>query len=68
MPEESEAGGKSGNHVICFSCGGFRMIGQPRVYVMTVSESFETGDSMLSWRRCPQCCGKGILPGLKPPV
>ncbi|MGP4020436.1 hypothetical protein [Saccharopolyspora sp. 5N708] len=57
-----------GPNALCFTCGGLRKISEPRLYVVQATEDLQTGMTMAEWRTCPQCEGKGYLPGLHPPV
>lgn len=57
-----------GPNTVCFSCGGFKKISEPRIYVIQATRETETGMTMGEWRTCPQCKGLGILPGITPPV
>jgi len=57
-----------GPNAMCFTCGGLRKISEPRLYVVQATEDLQTGMTMAEWRTCPQCKGKGYLPGLAPPV
>jgi hypothetical protein len=57
-----------GPNTVCFTCGGFRKISEPRVYVIQATAEMQTGMSMGEWRSCPQCASAGQLPGLKPPA
>lgn len=59
---------KSGPNAICFTCGGYKKISEPRIYVIQATEDMQTGMTMGEWRTCPQCQGKGYLPGIVPPV
>ncbi|QIZ35814.1 MULTISPECIES: hypothetical protein [Saccharopolyspora] len=63
--EQMRAGGPN---ALCFTCGGMRKISEPRIYVVQATEDMQTGMTMAEWRTCPQCDGKGYLPGLVPPV
>lgn len=58
----------SGPNAVCFTCGGFRKISEPRVYAVQATEQVTTGMTMAEWRTCPQCHGDGMLRGLHPPV
>ncbi len=57
-----------GPNTVCFSCGGFRKVSEPRVYVIQATSDTRTGMSMGEWRDCPHCGGVGHLSGLIPPV
>lgn len=54
-------------HAVCFSCGGFEKISEPRLYMIQATPDLTTGMTMSEWRPCPQCHGRGYLP-LQPPV
>jgi hypothetical protein len=58
----------SGPHAVCFSCGGFRKVSEPRVYVIQATADMQTGMTMGEWKDCPQCSGAGQLPGIHPPA
>lgn len=58
----------SGPNAVCYTCGGFRKISEPRLYVVQATEEVATGMTMAEWRTCPQCHGDGMLRGLNPPV
>ena len=58
----------SGPNAVCYTCGGLRKVTQPRLYVIQVTEDMQTGMTMNEFRTCPQCDGRGWLPGLVPPV
>lgn len=57
-----------GPNTVCFTCGGFRKVSEPRVYVIQATAEMQTGMSMGEWRSCPQCDSSGQLPGLRPPA
>jgi hypothetical protein len=57
-----------GPNTACFSCGGFRKVSEPRVYVIQATPDLRTGMTMSEWRSCPQCGGSGQLHGLRPPL
>ncbi|MBB5156332.1 hypothetical protein [Saccharopolyspora phatthalungensis] len=59
---------KNGPNSLCFTCAGLRKISEARLYVVQATEDLQTGMTMAEWRTCPQCGGKGYLPGLQPPV
>lgn len=58
----------TGPHAVCFTCGGFRKISEPRVYVIQATTDMQTGMSLGEWRTCPQCQGSGQVRGLCPPA
>ncbi|GAA4867574.1 hypothetical protein [Saccharopolyspora cebuensis] len=70
MPSEQPEGSafERGRNTVCYSCGGFRKISEPRLYEIQATEELTTGMTMGEWRPCPQCDGAGLLPGLRPPV
>lgn len=51
---------------ICFTCGGFQRINNPRLYQIQVDENLVTGMTMGEWKTCPQCHGDGRLPPQAP--
>ncbi|MGW1681318.1 hypothetical protein [Saccharopolyspora sp. NPDC002376] len=57
-----------GPNAICFTCGGFKKVSDPRLYMIQATEDLMTGMTLAEWRGCPQCGGDGILAGLRPPV
>lgn len=57
-----------GPNTLCFLCGGFRHISEPRVYAFQATSDLQAGMTMAEWRTCPQCKGAGQLPGLRAPV
>jgi hypothetical protein len=65
---ETEVNFADGPNAVCFTCGGFRKISEPRLYVIQATADTQTGMTMGEWRTCPQCRGAGQLPGLQPPV
>lgn len=52
---------------MCFTCGGFQKINNPRLYQIQVDDRLTTGMTMGEWKVCPQCGGSGRLP-LRAPV
>lgn len=52
---------------MCFTCGGFQKVNNPRLYQIQVDERLTTGMTMGEWKVCPQCHGAGRLP-LQAPV
>lgn len=58
----------NGPNALCFTCGGFKKVSEPRLYMIQATEDMQTGMTMAEWRTCPQCKGKGFLPGLQPPA
>ena len=52
---------------VCFTCGGFQKIAEPRLYMIQATPDLTTGMTMQEWRTCPQCRGDGLVP-LRPPV
>ncbi|MER7083030.1 hypothetical protein SAMN02982929_01717 [Saccharopolyspora kobensis] len=57
-----------GPNAICFTCGGFKKVSDPRLYMIQATEDLTTGMTLAEWRGCPQCGGDGILTGIRPPV
>ncbi len=57
-----------GPNSLCFICGGYRQISEPRLYVVQATRELRTGMTLGEWRPCPQCAGNGQLPDLHPPV
>ncbi|GAA0539759.1 hypothetical protein GCM10009533_43630 [Saccharopolyspora spinosporotrichia] len=53
---------------VCFTCGGFRKVSEPRIYLIQATADMWTGMTMGEWRTCPQCTGEGQLPGVRPPL
>lgn len=58
----------SGPRAVCFTCGGFRKVSEPRVYVIQATTEIRTAMSLAEWRTCPQCNGSGQMHSLHPPV
>lgn len=58
----------AGPNAVCFTCGGFRKVSEPRVYVIQATAEMRTAMSLAEWRTCPQCGGAGQLPGLRAPA
>ena len=57
-----------GPNAVCFTCGGFRKVSEPRIYLIQATSDLHTAMTMGEWRTCPQCKGTGQLSGLGPPV
>ncbi|MDR7301198.1 hypothetical protein [Haloactinomyces albus] len=57
-----------GPNTLCFTCGGFRRVSEPRVYVIQATTDMQAGMTMAEWRTCPHCRGTGHLRGLDAPV
>ncbi len=68
MSEQDNPAFAQGPNTVCFTCGGFRKLSEPRVYVIQATEELQTGMTMGEWRTCPRCGGSGQLPGVHPPV
>lgn len=66
--EQGEIDFARGPNTACFTCGGFRKVNQPRVYVIQATEELRTAMTMGEWRTCSHCRGAGQLPGLHPPL
>lgn len=64
---EGDAEFAEGPNALCFTCGGFRKISEPRIYVIQATVEMQTGMSLSEWRTCPQCEGAGQLSGLRSP-
>ncbi|GAA2807275.1 hypothetical protein [Saccharopolyspora taberi] len=58
----------SGPNAVCFTCGGFRKVSEPRIYLVQATADLHTGMTLGEWRTCPQCSGAGQLSGTAPPV
>lgn len=57
-----------GPNTLCFTCGGFRQLSEPRVYVIQATADTRAGMTMAEWRHCPHCKGTGHLRGLRAPA
>ncbi|RCW45307.1 hypothetical protein DFQ14_103276 [Halopolyspora algeriensis] len=57
-----------GPNTLCFICGGYRRIGEARLYAVQATSDLQTGMTMAEWRTCPHCEGTGQLRGLRAPV
>ncbi len=68
MSEKDGPAFADGPHTVCFGCGGFRKISEPRVYVIQATPELQTGMTMGEWRTCPYCSGAAQLPGLQAPA
>lgn len=67
--DDNEAGDFArGPNAVCFTCGGFRKVSEPRVYVIQATADTRAGMTMGEWRDCPHCGGTGRRIGLHPPT
>jgi hypothetical protein len=66
--DKDEAEFANGPNAVCYTCGGFRKVSEPRLYAVQATREIETGMTLAEWRTCPQCHGKGQLPGITPPA
>lgn len=57
-----------GPNTLCFTCGGFRKLSEPRVYVIQATSDTTAGMTMGEWRDCPHCHGAGHIRGLSAPA
>lgn len=65
---EDQPAFERGLRPLCFTCGGFRQISEPRLYVIQATHDLQTGMTLGEWRTCRQCAGNGQLSELLPPV
>ncbi|MGI8308815.1 hypothetical protein [Saccharopolyspora hattusasensis] len=66
--EGSRHAGQRRARALCFTCGGLRKLGEPRMYVVQATEDMRTGMTTGEWRTRPQCQGTGHLSSLYPPA
>ena len=67
QPTGGDADFAEGPNTLCFTCGGFRKISEPRLYLIQATTEVQTGMNLSEWRTCPQCEGTGQLPGTPSP-
>ncbi|GAA0523449.1 hypothetical protein GCM10011581_39400 [Saccharopolyspora subtropica] len=58
----------TGPNAVCHTCGGMQKIAAPRLYAVQATTDVTTGMTLAEWRTCPQCGGRGYLPGLQAPA
>lgn len=68
MSDSNNSNGPPPMRAVCFTCGGFEKLSEPRLYVIQATPELTTGMTMAEWRTCPQCNGEGHLPLRRPPV
>ncbi|WP_460961965.1 hypothetical protein [Parasphingorhabdus pacifica] len=68
MDEEEAPRFEDGPNTVCFTCGGFRKLSEPRAYAIQATAELTTAMSMGEWRTCHECRGSGRLAGLTPPI
>ncbi|WP_017973386.1 hypothetical protein [Actinopolyspora halophila] len=68
MDEKRSVDFSRGPNTVCFTCGGFRKVSEPRLYMIQATEDTRAGMTLGEWRDCPDCRAGGLLPGIRPPV